>query len=71
MLEAVNPSSLLRPERLEKLKKFNELIGNQTRDLLVCCIVALPTMLPLAAVYFVSIDNVLVLLCFVTCTDGN
>jgi hypothetical protein len=36
-------------EGLGQLKKFNDLIGNQTRDLPDCSIVPQPTMLPRAS----------------------
>jgi hypothetical protein len=38
---------ILRMERLGQLKNFNYLIGNRTRDLLVCSVVPQPTTLPL------------------------
>jgi hypothetical protein len=42
----VDPRAIVRLEGLDQLKKSNDLIGDQTRDLPACNIMAQPTMLP-------------------------
>jgi hypothetical protein len=47
----VDPRAILRMKRLGKLKKFNDLIRNRTRDLLDCYRVPQPTTLYISRVY--------------------
>jgi hypothetical protein len=42
MLEAEKPLGLVRPERIGTLKKINDLIGNQTRNIPACSIAPQP-----------------------------
>jgi hypothetical protein len=53
----INPRAIVRVEELGKLKKFNDLIGNRTRDLPAFSKVPQPTMLPLVrlVLYFLRI----------------
>jgi hypothetical protein len=44
----VDPKAIVLPERLGKLEKSNDLIGNRTRDPSDCSIVSKPTTLPRA-----------------------
>jgi hypothetical protein len=48
----VNPRAVVRLEGSDKLKKFNDLMGTLTRDLLACSIVPLPSTLPRAPTNF-------------------
>jgi hypothetical protein len=53
----VDPRAIVRLERLDKLKKFNDLIRNRTRDLPVCSVVPQPSTLPRAPLSLCSIST--------------
>jgi hypothetical protein len=50
--DLVDPRNVSRLEELGKLKKLNDLIGNQTRDIPACSIVPQLTTLPRTPQYF-------------------
>jgi hypothetical protein len=53
VVPGLDPRAILRLKVLGQLKKFNDLVGNRTRDLPACSMVPQPTTLPRAPFLFI------------------